>query len=244
MKTPLLHLIAAAALTLMTSTTALACGDSTSCSMQSSKFHNWEGIEFGMNGFLNPSRTLALPTAYRFLELDQARSFSFAWNIWQQNIHLYRNNVNLVTGIGLEWNSYAFSQNVTLQHDVDPIAAVVETRDFSKNKLKMTYVNVPLMLEFNTNNNNPNRSFHIAAGGVVGYNIFQNRLKQEYTVDGDTQERKVKDDFNINPFRYGLTARVGYDDLSLFVNYSLSEVFRTDRGPKLNHYSVGIHLSL
>jgi hypothetical protein len=243
-KVILLTITSAAALMFTTIPLKAGCKDSLSFDITKQGFHYWEGLDIGFNGFLNPSRQIALPANYSFLELDYARSFSFAWNMSQYNFHLYENYVNLVTGLGLEWNSYAFRRNMSLIPGGSTIDATVETYDFSKNKLKMTYINVPLMVEFNTNASDDDRSVHLSVGGSFGYNIFRNRLKQEYDVDGNEKHRKMKDDFNVNPFRYGLTARVGYGDYSLFTNYSLSDVFRAGQGPKMNHFSVGIHIDL
>jgi Outer membrane protein beta-barrel domain len=246
MKTFVRQFIAAALLLTSAGTATAACEDSTKNFIYNTNdnFKYWEGIDIGMNGYLNPSYKLGLPAGYEFLELDYARSRTFSLNLWQHNFHIYKNYVNIVTGFGIEWNGYAFRNNSSLMSDTNSVAAIVETRDFSKNKLKMTYLNIPLLLEFNTNNKNDDRSFHIAAGGMFSYNVFQNRLKQEYELNNETQEIKVKDDFNINPFRYGLTARIGYGDYTIFANYALSDVFRGNSGPKMNHYSIGLHIAL
>jgi Outer membrane protein beta-barrel domain len=160
----------------------------------------------------------------------------------QYNIHIYKNHINLVTGFGLEWNSYAFRNNTTLQANTNQPEAIEEGLDFSKNKLKTTFVRVPLMLEFNTGKTEEN-NFHVAVGGTIGYNIFRNRVKQVFEVNGDEQKRKIKDDFNVNPFRYGATARIGYNDFTLFANYDLSTFFKENRGPKLNTFSAGFSLN-
>jgi hypothetical protein len=99
------------------------------------------------------------------------------------------------------------------------------------------------MLEFNTSKDE-DRSFHIGAGVEVGYNIFRNRLKQEYMFQGDEQKLKTKDDFNINPFRYSLVGRVGFGKYTLFANYGMSELFKSGQGPKVYPFSDGISIHL
>ena len=99
------------------------------------------------------------------------------------------------------------------------------------------------MLEFNTSKNE-NHSFHIGVGAEFGYNIFQNRLKQEYSINGDEQKRKTKDDFNINPFRYSLTARVGYGKYTVFANYGMTSLFKANQGPKVYPFSAGISIDI
>ncbi|MEO5642118.1 MAG: outer membrane beta-barrel protein [Bacteroidia bacterium] len=241
MKTKFYTLIAAI---MFLAAPAIACKDSLSFKMNTNdEFHFWEGLDIGVNGYLNTKNGLATPEAFPFLELDYARSRSFSWNVAQHNFHIYKNYINLVTGAGFEWNSYSFKQNITLATDVNTLAATTDSIDFIKNKLKSTWVKAPLMLEFNTNKNE-DKSFHIAVGAEVGYNIFRNRQKQEYMFKGDEQKRKTKDDFNINPFRYSLVARVGFGKYTLFANYGLSELFKANQGPKVYPFSMGINIHL
>jgi hypothetical protein len=223
---------------------AMACHDSLSVSIGKDQgFHFWEGLDIGVNGYMNVKNSIATPETFPFLELDYARSRSFSWNIAQHNFHLYKNYINLVTGAGIEWNSYALKQNVSLATDMNMITGVNEQMDFTKNKLKSTWVKAPLMLEFNTSKDE-DRAFHIAAGAEIGYNVFRNRLKQEYMYNGDEQKRKTKDDFNINPFRYSLVARVGFGKYTVFANYGMSELFKSGQGPKVYPFSAGINIHL
>ncbi len=239
MKTKIFSLLATV---LLASNTAFACGDSTCVKGNNDGFKFWEGFDIGVNGFYNTKNSLSTPEGYGFLELDYARSHSFAWNMGEFNIHLYHNYVNLVTGLGLEWNSYAFKQNISLATHANTVTAVNESLDFSKNKLRTTFLDAPLLLEFNTSDN-PERSVHLAVGATFGYNVFRNKMIQEFSVNGDNQKRKIKDDYNINPFRYSLTARAGYGNFTVFANYGMTSLFKTNEGPKVYPFSAGVSLS-
>jgi len=232
-----------AAFALFTPSAFAFCDDSLRFEKPKDQFKYWEGLDIGVNGYMTPANSLTVQAGYPFLELDYARSRSIAWNIGQYNVHIVKNYVQLVTGIGLEWNSYAFRNNWSLDADSPLVTATEDNIDYSKNKLKTTWVNVPLLLEFNTSKNEE-KSFHIAAGITGGYNIFRNRLKQEYSIDGTDSERKLKDDFNVNPFRYAATARVGIGKYSVYANYSLSEFFKENRGPALHPFSIGFTINL
>lgn len=247
MKTKFYILIAAFALSL-TEASAF-CDDSTKhahkmdIKFNDQGFHYWEGLDIGVNGYLNVKNSIATPETFPFLELDYARSRSFAWNVGQRNFHIYKNYINLVTGAGFEWTSYAFKQNITLATDVNMIAATNDSIDYSKNKLKSTWVKAPLMIEFNTNKDE-DKSFHIGVGAEFGYNIFRNRQKQEFMMYGEEQKRKNKDDFNLNPFRASLVARVGFGRYTVFANYGLTEVFKANQGPQVYPFSAGINIHL
>ncbi len=241
MKTKFYSLIAAI---FLSAAPVMACKDSLSCKFNiDDSFKFWQGLDIGVNGYLNTKNSIATPETFPFLELDYARSRSFSWNVAQYNFHIYKNYINLVTGAGFEWNSYAFKQNVTLATDVNTISSMNDSIDFTKNKLKSTWVKAPLMIEFNTNKDE-NKSFHIAVGAEIGYNIFRNRQKQEYMYKGEEQKRKTKDDFNINPFRYSLVARVGFGRYTLFANYGMSELFKKNQGPQVYPFSAGINIHL
>ncbi|TND08820.1 MAG: hypothetical protein FD123_2036 [Bacteroidetes bacterium] len=204
-------------------------------------FDYWSGIDIHVNGLLNTSNSLEPDSAYDFMELNFARSIGFSANILQKNIHIYKNYVNLVTGIGLDWSIYSFRNNTTLRHDTDWVAATYDTVDYRRNRLRTMYVQAPIMLEFNTNKS-ADRSFHIGAGVLVGYNIFDNKVKQKYEEDGEDHKNVVKDDFNVNPLRYGLTARMGYGHYSVFANYNLSGFFEKDHGPTMYPVQAGVHI--
>lgn len=208
------------------------------------KFNCWNGIGIGINGFMNSSGNTTPPANYDFLELNYNKSLSFNWNFADLQIPIYKNYVSLVTGLGLEFNAYNFRKPITL----DQISETVEvafydsTTYYSKNKLKATYLEVPLLLEFNTNKKQ-SKSFHLAAGIIAGYKIGS-KTKQIFEKNGEESKVKRKGDYNLNPFRYGATVRIGYDDVSLFANYSLSTLFEKGRGPDIYPFAVGLSFSL
>ncbi len=206
-------------------------------------FHFWQGLDIHMNAIVDSKNNIDPLPGYNFMELNYPRSIGVSWNMAQKNIHIYKNYVNLVTGFGLDWSVYGFRNNTTLRHDTSFLAATFDTVDYKRNRLRAFYVQVPLMLEFNTSENE-DRAFHIGAGVLLGYNLFDNKLKQKYELDGKDYKNIVRDDFNINPVRYGLTARVGYGDYSIFANYNVSTLFEKDAGPKMYPVQVGFHVNL
>lgn len=207
-------------------------------------FKFWRGIDLGVNGYLSADNQIQLPNGFEPFELNYAKSYVFGWNMFQKNLHIYRNNLNLGTGLGLTWYHYNFKNNYTLASNVPfQTSAFDSTRNFSRNRLNMCYVNVPLFLEYNSNNNDADHSFHVAAGMQFGYNIFRNKLKQRFEMDGQTQKRVFKDSYNVNPFRFDAIARIGYGDFTLFGSYSLTPLFEREKGPVFYPWSAGISLN-
>ena len=40
--------------------------------------------------------------------------------------------------------------------------------------------------------------------------------------------------------RYGLRAQIGFNDIDLFINYDMNELFAAGKGPQLNAFSFGV----
>ena len=84
-------------------------------------------------------------------------------------------------------------------------------------------------------------SFYLAAGGTVTY-ILNSRTKQKYKEDGKNFKKKDKNDFNVNPFQFAATARVGYGDFTLYATYNLTPLFEKDKGPEVIPFTIGLSL--
>ena len=110
--------------------------------------------------------------------------------------------------------------------------------DYKKNVLRSTYLQIPLLLEITTNKDN-DKAWHISAGVVGGIRIGSS-LKTKWEDAGKTNKVRVKSNYNLNPFEAHATAIVGYGDISLYVNYGLTQVFEKDKGPNYAPVSAGI----
>ena len=207
------------------------------------KFKHWNGIEFGVNGLMDYKNSIDLPASASFLELDYAKSIQFGLNLYEKDFHIVKNYVNIVTGFGFDFNSYAFQNNITLNGDTTYLSASNDsTIDYKKNELNVTYLKVPLMLEFNTSKN-PKKNFHIGLGAEIAYRIHS-VTKQKYDADDKHYKIKQKDDFNLEPFRYSAVARIGFNNVTVFANYGLNRLFKKDKGPQVYPFTVGVTFAM
>jgi hypothetical protein len=207
-----------------------------------SGFNYWSGIDLGMNAYLNADNKLNV-SASPFLELNYVKSIDLGLNLYEKNFHLYKNYVNLITGIGFDFNHYSFRNPVTLNPDSDYITASTDSNiSYSRNRLNVSYVQVPLMVMFNTNSDHPKRGFHIGAGVIGGYDIHS-VTKQAFSIDGYNYSVKKRDDYNLNPFRLSATVRAGFSGFNLFATYALTSLFEDGKGPQLYPFTVGISLT-
>jgi len=63
------------------------------------------------------------------------------------------------------------------------------------------------------------------------------------TVSPGHEKLKDHDDFFLNPFRFDATLRIGWGLINLFGTYSVSTLFKKDKGPELYPFSVGLTLA-
>ena len=202
-------------------------------------FKHWNGLEVGVNGIMDFKNNLDLPPSASFLELNYAKSLQFGINIAEKDFHIYKNFVNVVTGFGFDFNHYALQNNVTLNGDTSYLNAWKDTSiSYKKNKLNVSYIKVPLLLEFNTSKNAA-KNFHIAVGGEFAYRIHS-VTKQKFDANDKHIKIKQKDDFNLEPFRYSAVARIGYNKVTLFADYGLNRLFKKDKGPQVYPFTLGV----
>jgi hypothetical protein len=205
-------------------------------------FKHWGGLEIGVNGLLDSKNSLSLPAGANFLDLNYSKSLQFGLNLFEKDFHIYKNYVNLVTGFGFDFNHYALKNDVTLNSSSKYQSASTDSTHYGKNTLNVSYIKIPLMLEFNTSSNSRN-DLHIAAGVEFEYRIHS-VTKQKFEENDQHIKIKQRDDFNLAPFLYNFTTRVGYNNVTLFANYSLNGLFTKNAGPAVYPFTLGVEVRI
>lgn len=109
-------------------------------------------------------------------------------------------------------------------------------------KLATAYVEIPIVLRYRSYPDNANKGFKAAAGIKFGA-LISAHTKGKRIANGSKQIDKVTNKQYFQPWRVSATARVGYGNLSIFGNYSLTALLKTGVGPVLNPLQIGISLS-
>lgn len=205
---------------------------------------HWAGFEFGVNGLLDNTNSMVLKGDNAWLDLKQARSWNINLNFMQYSIGFGTDKIGLVTGMGLEFNNYHFSNPITLKVE-NGITTVDSTFikgnfDVQKTKLATTHLTVPLILEAQIPVGNHGHRIYLG-GGVIGGVQIGSHTKVIYD-DNGKQKTKNHDDFNLATLRYGFTARLGYRGIKLFANYYPVQLFEKSKGPEVYPFTVGLVL--
>ncbi|PHR20992.1 MAG: hypothetical protein COA38_19195 [Fluviicola sp.] len=201
---------------------------------------HWAGIDFGFSILLDENRENNF-SDHPYWNNDAAKSQVWNLNLFEHKFNFGTPYVGLTTGLGFSFTSVAFKNNYLIQSTADSVYAVVDTvHNYSKNKLKASYLTIPLMLEFNTSADE-DKSFYLAAG-VIGGVRLTSKTKRQGEFDGKEFKEKVKGPFNLNPFKLDAAVRLGYADWGVFANYSLLPLF--DQGKTVDLYPLTFGLSL
>lgn len=194
-------------------------------------------VDVGISNFSSPA-TYRLDDGTDPFELRTLKSLNINWHLVQQRLSMARGYLNLQYGLTLEYHRYFF-QNPVILKDRTPNVEFEHTPEISykKNRLRYTYLTVPLMVNIKSNPNRSSKSLHISAGGFAGIFVGAN-----FKTKANGNKSKYRDDFNLNKFRYGLRAEFGYGPLIFYGTYNLNELFEENKnnGYEINPFAVGV----
>jgi hypothetical protein len=201
---------------------------------------HWSGIEAGFNNWAY-SRSMTLPDDVSYMSLDANHSCTFSLNFSQLSIGFSR-RIGIVTGLGLTWNNYRFRDGNSIAIETNGIIGPVDytgiTPPVKRSKFSDLYLNIPAMLEIQIPAGFDNY-LNIAAGVIGGLKL--NAWTKVVYEDGE--KSKANGDYNLNMFRGGVTARVGYQNFMLFGTYYLTPWFQELKGPSgynLEPFEIGL----
>ncbi len=161
----------------------------------------------------------------------KSRGFNF---YFMNDYGLGESNVSFAVGLGLGTDNVFTNGQFIETEDSTFLRPLDSEIDYKKNKLATTFLDLPIELRVKTNPGNNGKSFKVAAGFKAGL-LINNHTKFKTKDD----KIKVHGIDNIESFRYGPTARIGYGDFSINGFMQLNELFK-DEGPQMKPWSVGI----
>jgi hypothetical protein len=202
---------------------------------------HWAGVEWGLNNFLDDQQSMARGASEWYMDLNTGRSWNLNVNFAQYSIGFGTSHVGLLTGLGLEFNNYFFDNDNTIVEEEDYVNGVPLLGNVAKSKLTSTFLRVPVILEVQFPNTIRAKRVFLSAGIVAGLKLGSH-TKVVYKDNGKNKDKK-RDDFNINPFRYGATARIGFGNVCIYGDYYFTTMFVDEKGPDLYPFNVGLALN-
>lgn len=203
---------------------------------------HWAGVDLGFTTLMNDNfETDFASTPY--WKNDPARSSVWNLNVLEHKFNFGTPFIGLTTGLGFSFTSVAFRDNYILNSSPDSLFAIIDTANtYSKNKLKASYLTVPLLLEFNISTNS-DKSFYLAGGVVGGVRMTSKVKRKGELIDGKEFEEKEKGTYSLNPFKLDAALRMGYGSFGVFANYSLLPLFESGKTVEVYPLTFGLSLN-
>ncbi len=196
-------------------------------------------VEFGFNQTINKPDSLFKTSFWG----------SRTVNIYYQGeFQIKDSKFSIHPGIGFGLERYKFKNNYTLGYKTDSKEVEMIPSPFDKTKksmVVMNYFDVPLDIRFTLNPDDPNRSFKVSVGGRFGF-LYDSFLKFKYREDGETKKLKDKQNYSLNPLRYGVSLKVGFGNFNAFGYYDFSPKWEKNLGPQktdMTNLTFGISIS-
>ena len=157
------------------------------------------------------------------------------------DINIGESALSFHPGIGLGTAKYAFADNLTLGNGIDdlgndqvqfvPLDSIYgQGISYKKSQINANYFDIPIEFRWRSRKYDPKRSFKITAGAKVGV-LFDSKTKVKYREDGESKISKQKEGWELSKIRYGVYGKIGIGGFSVFYYYSLSDLFKKDKGP-------------
>src|SRR5664280_621351 len=202
---------------------------------------HWAGCEVGFNNYVTDNYNFSLPAGIEYMSLNSGKAMNFNLNFSQLSIGLGRHIV-FVTGLGLSWNNYVFDgDNNIIKDSGGNIINYPYAETLKKSKLATIYLNLPVLFEIQIPTDH--KRINIAAGPIGAVKISSH--SKIIFENGD--KAKSDGDFSLNMLRYGVTARIGYENLEIYGTYYMTPLFKQGKGPggiDLFPFEIGIAFSI
>jgi hypothetical protein len=208
---------------------------------------SWLNFDFGFSNYIDETdystaaakdyaraiRPGEAPYSKSDLRLNTGKSVNF--NLWfvKQRYGITSNNkFNAKWGLMLELNNYRYETENSYARGTKPFM-FRDSVNFSKNKLAMDYLTVPLMLGFSTRPDSK-KGFTVSAGVSMGY-LYNSRSKQ---VSNERGKLKNRGNFDFEPWKFQYIGEIGLGVVKLYGSYAPQSVYK--RGLDVRPYNVGL----
>lgn len=176
--------------------------------------------------------------------LRSGNSLEYNLNFLEKSFLLSKqSNFAIVTGMGMRWSRYRVNNSQYFKEieGVTGLLPAPEGVTFSKSKLNITSLTIPLLLEWQ-NRSKKSEQFFVSAG-VVGVIKTASSSRIAYKdANGKKQAEKVDSGMNLRPVTMDFLLQAGYSWVGVYAKYSPMGLFEGGKGPKVHPVSIGLHL--
>jgi hypothetical protein len=211
---------------------------------------NWWIFDLGFANYIDKSPNLmwlaANPNALPYGPVMSPENFtlnnkkSTNINIWvvTQKLNLYQHKINLKYGLGVEMFNFRFDKPISFREDIEKNVKF-DVVSFTKNKLFVKYITVPVQLNFSPNPTNK-KAFYASIGMSAGY-LWNAKNKQ---ISAERGKEKYRGNFNLNDWRFATIGELGLGAVRLYGSFASSNLFNKNQSYiDMEPFAVGLRFS-
>jgi len=161
-------------------------------------------------------------------------------NVWvvTQKINLYQHKINLKYGLGVEMFNFRFDKPISFREDIEKNVKF-DAVSFTKNKLLVKYLTVPVQINFSPNPTNK-KAFYASIGMSAGY-LWNAKNKQ---ISGERGKEKFRGNFNLNDWRIATIGELGVGAVRLYGSFANTNLFNQNQSfIDMQPFAVGLRFS-
>ncbi len=186
---------------------------------------SWLAFDFGLAGYMDYTKYTSInafikpaigqPLTYRKV---QPKNSSTNVNIWvvQQKANIYKHIWFLKYGFGFEMFNYYYANPIDFRNN-DKAYISLSTNTYSKDKLYLNYITIPVLLSRNVTIKNF-QTISLSGGLSLGY-LYNARNKQISEALG---KQKYEGDFNFGDYKLASIFQLGIGSLKFYASASLN----------------------
>jgi hypothetical protein len=146
------------------------------------------------------------------------------------------------TGLGFDWQKYKFKGNVSLRNDENGVTQFIfdNDRNYRSSRFRIYHMVMPLIFEYQTGSRRF-KDFFVQAGVEVLIKTSASTKIEVQTDNGIKTERHRG--LNANTLNARLMLRTGLNDFSFMAFFQPVSIFKSDYGPNIKPYGIGVMLN-
>lgn len=157
-------------------------------------------------------------------------NISIAPGIGFSTSNIYHNSILVQDSSGLRFDPTARPAYDTLGYNADR---------YKVNRIQINYIEIPVEVRFRTRPDRLDQVWKFNVGFKAGIRVDSN-VKHTINSASGTQVHMTHRFPDFNLLRIGPTLRIGYSFVNFYGFYSILGTFKTDRGPRVNEFNIGI----
>jgi hypothetical protein len=155
-----------------------------------------------------------------------------------QKLNIYQHKINLKYGLGVEMFNFRFDKSISFREDITNNVKY-DVVSFTKNKLLVKYLTVPVQFNFSPNPHNK-KAFYASIGLSAGY-LWNAKNKQ---ISGERGKEKFRGNFNLNDWRFATIGELGVGAVRLYGSFANNNLFNKNQSfIDMQPFAVGLRFS-